>query len=92
MPWKFILSIMAVGCSGVVLHTAITRGAGKVEPSYNINETRTLKPEEYELRGNPETPDVKLLVPWFSSSWRRTRPFSLILMFGMLSYARYFMT
>jgi len=52
VPWKFILSILAVGCSGVVLHTAITRGAGKVEPSYKINETKLLKPEEYELRGN----------------------------------------
>ena len=51
VPWKFILSILAVGCSGVGLHTAITRGAGKVEPSYNINETKTLKPEVYELRG-----------------------------------------
>ena len=52
VPWKFILSILAVGCSGVVLHTAITRGAGKVESSYNINETRTLKPEEYDLKSD----------------------------------------
>ena len=52
VPWKYILSIMAVGCSGVVLHSAITRGAGNVEPSYNINETRTLKPEVYTLRSD----------------------------------------
>jgi len=47
--WKIKWAIVTVVCSGVAIHVFATRGTGKLVPSYNINESKTLKPDVYDI-------------------------------------------
>ena len=47
---KVKLVIVALISMTTLLWLTISHGGKKMQPSYNINETKTLKPEEYDLR------------------------------------------